>query len=158
MVPHIAMKAAGLEVAMTMRSPVGVDKSGDVIFSEQEMQADLILVPDELHRLGSVRRGVVAVERKGVPLLKSIPLVRYLFSSEVRIIRETELFVFVRPTWTSPLLPAKDAMKIDTPLVAEQVKDILGANPNLSMSPEDTAVLERYLMLADESAPRMTRD
>lgn len=144
LVPSVAMEAARLDVALALRSPVAIGKSGDPIFSEQEVQAQLTLQQEQLYKLGGVRRGVETIQRKGFPLLKDIPVVKYLFSNEARIIRQTELYVFLKPTWTSPQLPALDAMRGEGPLVAPQVADILRANPNLSIAPEDAALLDRY--------------
>ncbi|MDX2177458.1 MAG: hypothetical protein SF028_13415 [Candidatus Sumerlaeia bacterium] len=144
LVPTVAMNAARLDVAFALRSPVAVDSTGAPIFSEQDLAAELTLEQDQLYKVGGVRRGVTAKQRKGFPLLRDIPVLKYLFSSETDIVRETELYVFLKPAWTSPVTPAMDAMSGDSPQVAKQVSEILKANPNLSISAEDAALLDRY--------------
>lgn len=144
LVPQIAMQAARLDVAMALRSPVAIDKTGAPIFSEQEIEAQLTLEQNQLYKLGGLRRGVQAVERKGFPVLKDIPGIKYLFSSETRLVRETELYVFVKPTWTAPKVPAMDSMQVDRPLEAKQIDDILHSNSSISISSEDAAVLKQY--------------
>lgn len=143
-VPRIALEAARMDVALTMRSPVGIDKTGAPIFSDQEVSAELTLQEGQTYKLGGLRRGVETKQRKGIPLLKEIPVLKYLFSAETTLSRETELYVFLKPTWTTPLLPNFDAMQSDRPLDAERIADLLQANPNLAMSPEDAALLEQY--------------
>lgn len=144
MVPTIAMNAARLDVALALRSPVAIDKTGTPIYAEQEIQAQLTLEQDQTYKLGGARRGVETIQRKGFPLLKDIPVLKYLFSNESRIIRETELYVFLKPTWTTPQIPAMDSMQVDKPIQAKVIADILRANPNLTMSPEDAALLDQY--------------
>lgn len=144
LVPDIAMTAARLEVALAMRSAVGVNKTGEPIFSDQDMQAELTLTEGQLYKLGGIRRTSSATQRKGLPGLRDVPVLKYLFSNETTIARETELFVFIKPTWTAPLVPAADGIKVDSPMVAPMVADILRANPNISLSPEDAALLDRY--------------
>jgi type II secretory pathway component GspD/PulD (secretin) len=142
--PDIAMTTARLQVALALRSPVAISKTGDPIFSEQEVRAELSLQEGQLYKLGGVRRGVETVQRKGIPLLGDIPVLGYLFSNEVRLVRESELYVFLRPTWTAPRLPQSDSMQADVPGAARYIADIVRDNPNLSISPEDAALLDRY--------------
>jgi hypothetical protein len=148
-VPRIAQEAARMDVALTMRSPAGIDKTGAPIFSDQEVSAELTLQEGQTLKLGGLRRSVEAKQRKGIPLLKDIPVLKYLFSSETTLARETELHVFLKPTWTTPVLPNFDAMQADRPLHAERVAELLRANPNLVMSPEDAALLEQYFSSRD---------
>lgn len=142
--PTIAMNAALIDVAFLLRSPVAIDKSGDPIFSDQELFAQLTLEQNQLYRLGGVRRGIDTVERKGFPLLKEIPVIKYLFSNESRIIRDSEVYVFLKPVWTAPKLPASDSMKVDSPAHTPLIAEILMENPNLAMSSEDAALLDLY--------------
>lgn len=144
LVPDIAMDAARIEVALGVRSAVGVNKTGEPIFSDQDIQAELTLTEGQLYKLGGIRRTSTATQRKGVPGLRDVPVIKYLFSNETTIARETELFVFVKPTWTAPLVPSVDGIKGDTPTAAPMIADILRANPNIAISPEDAALLDRY--------------
>jgi hypothetical protein len=142
--PVIAMNAARMDVDLTLRSPVGVSKTGAPIYSDQRVGANLTLEQDELYKMGGLRRAVMTKERKGFPLLKEIPVIKYLFSNETTIKRETELYVFLRPTWSAPMLPVTDAMQGDNPITASKVEQILSANPNISISAQDAELLSQY--------------
>lgn len=154
LVPNIGMTGARLDVAISLRSPVAIAKTGDPIYSEQEVTAELTLEQDQLYKMGGVRRGVETKQRKGLPLLRDIPVIKYLFSNEVTFIRETEVYVFLKPKWTSPRIPAMDSMQVDQPLQAKYIADILKENPNLSISPEDAAILDRYFTSQEEKKPK----
>lgn len=142
--PVVAMRAARMDVELALRSPAAVNKTGGIIYSDQRVTSDLTLEQDQLYKLGGVRRKVDTLERKGFPLLRDIPVIKYLFSNETHVLRDTELFLFLKPTWTSPMVPEMDAMQVDTPLQAHAVENILRANDNLSMSPEDAELLQKY--------------
>lgn len=74
-------------------------------------------------------------------MLRHIPVVRYLFSNETTILRETELYLFLRPVWTAPVLPALDGMQGDKAQQVPLVQELLRANPNLAIGAEDAALL-----------------
>lgn len=142
--PVIATEAARLGVDITMRSPVALGKTGAPIYSTQTVGADLTLAQDQLVKLGGLRRRTEAKQEKGIPGLRSIPGLKWLFANETTVLRETELYVFLKPTWTTPVLPAIDGMQVDKPTAAVYVAEILKTNPNLTISPEDAALLQRY--------------
>jgi len=142
--PVVAMDAARMDVDMAVRSPVAVGRTGAPIYSEQRVGANLTVAQGQLYKLGGVRRSVEAKERKGFPLLKEIPVVKYLFSSETTIARETELHVFLKPTWTAPMLPSRDAVQGDAVVAPASLDQLLAANPGVSIGPDDAALLARY--------------
>ena len=142
--PVIAMEGARMNVAFSLSSPVGIDKVGLPIYSDQDVQAELTLEQGQTYKLGGIRRSVNTVEDKGFPVLKDIPVLKYLFANESRIIRETDVFVFLTPTWTAPQLPAMDAMQSEAPVMAMKIENILKENPNLAMSAKDAAILQQY--------------
>lgn len=147
--PVVASEAARLGVDISMRSPVAIGKMGAPIYSTQTVSADLTLAQGQLYKLGGLRRKVSAKEEKGIPGLRKVPGLKYLFGNEAVILRETELYIFLKPTWTSPVVPAIDGMQVYKPTAAEKVEGILQANPNLSISPEDSALLDRYFAAAE---------
>lgn len=149
LVPRIALDAAYLDVALAMRSPAAIDKTGVPIYSEQEIQAELTLAQGQLYKIGGMRRSTQTIQRKGIPLLKDIPGLKPLFSNEARLIRETELYVFLRPRWSAPLIPTLASMQSDRVVMPVRVPDILQANPALSMSEEDARILDRYFSSVD---------
>jgi type II secretory pathway component GspD/PulD (secretin) len=142
--PVIAMEGARMNVAFSLSSPVGIDKVGLPIYSDQDVQAELTLEQGQTYKLGGIRRSVNTVEDKGFPVLKDIPVLKYLFANESRIIRESEVYVFLTPTWTAPQLPAMDAMQSEAPVMALKIENILKQNPNVAMSAKDAAILQQY--------------
>lgn len=142
--PIIAMDAARMDLDMAVRSPVAVGKTGAPIYSDQRVGANLTLAQGRTYKMGGVRRSVEAKERKGFPVLKDIPVVKYLFSSETTIMRETELHVFLKPTWTAPMVPTRDAMQADAIVQPPSLSQLLVENPNVSIAPEDAALLARF--------------
>lgn len=142
--PVIAMDAARMDVDLILRSPVAVGKTGAPIYSDQRVGANLTIAQGQLCKLGGLRRSVEAKERKGFPLLKEIPVVKYLFSSETTIARETELHVFIKPTWSAPLLPTRDAIQGDGVVAPTTFDQLLAQNPNLTIGAEDAALLAKY--------------
>jgi type II secretory pathway component GspD/PulD (secretin) len=155
--PMVAAETTRLDCRVALRSPAGVDALGHPIYSEQELVSNLSVDQKRVYSLGSMRRSSYAKQRKGIPLLKSIPVVKYLFSVETTIKRESELFVFISPEWSAPRLPRANAMKNAGPLDAEAIEGILSDNPNLGMSPEDQRILEAYFegmeLKRDENKP-----
>lgn len=142
--PVVAMNAAKLAVSVIVRSPAGFGKDGAVIYADQQVESELTIEPGKLVKLGGLRRKAEATERKGVPGLKEIPVIKYLFSAETTVLRETELFVFLKPSWSAPLLPTVDAIQGDGLSQQKPMENLLKANPNLSISAEDAALLSRY--------------
>ncbi len=148
--PNIALDTARLEVELLTVAPVAIGKTGDPIYSTQSLLSDLTLSQEQLYKIGGLRRKVEATERKGLPLLRDVPFLKYLFSNEATILRDTELYVFLKPTWTAPLVPDLQGMKIDSTVSADHVTGILAANPNIAMSLTDAELLQEYFDAEDD--------
>ena len=141
--PVVTMETTRLEIDMAIRSPVAVGPVGDFVYSDQQIDSNLVVNSGNLYKLGGVDRGVLATESKGIPGLRSIPGLKWFFASEQRVMRHTELFLFVRPVWMAPKLNAAVALS-GTDLVQPYVIDgILSENPSVSISPEDEDVLRK---------------
>jgi type II secretory pathway component GspD/PulD (secretin) len=143
--PTVAAETTRLDCQLALRSPAGVDALGHPIYSEQSLESNISVDAGRVYSLGTLRRSTNAIQRKGIPLLKEIPLIKYLFSVETTIARESELFVFVSPTWSAPKLPSAGAAMRGSKLeAATTVAGILMENPSLAIGPEDQAVLDAY--------------
>ncbi|MDX2176488.1 MAG: hypothetical protein SF028_08450 [Candidatus Sumerlaeia bacterium] len=135
--PSITMMSARIDVQLSTTGPAGFADDGTVILATQTVTASLTSFDDQLQKLGGTTRTAAATERKGLPGLKDVPLIWPLFATERRIIRETQLLTFIRPRWSSALLPDADAMQTDGPLDAVFVDEILRLNPSLRLTEED---------------------
>jgi type II secretory pathway component GspD/PulD (secretin) len=144
MSPMVAAETTRLDCEIEMRTPAGVDALGHPIYSGQSLISNLTVDPGRVYTVGSMRRKTSAQQRKGIPFLKSIPVVKYLFSVETTIERQSELFVFVKPTWTAPFLPGANSMRQAEALQTDGIAGLLRTNPNLSVSPEDQRILDAY--------------
>lgn len=135
--PSITMMSARIDVEMMTTGPVGFANDGSVLLSTQTVNASLTSFDDQLQKLGGTTRTTAATERKGIPLLKNAPVVWPLFATERRVIRETQLLTFIRPRWSSAVLPDADSMQTDGPLDAVFIDEILRLNPSLGLTSED---------------------
>ncbi len=147
--PTIAMQSAQMNVEVKVRSPIGISKTGAPIFSKQEYKSDFTISHDELVKVGGLARSVMTRQTRGIPVLKSVPLLRRLTSNEVDLIRQTSLYLFVRPRWSAPKLP--DAYWKDYHRIVEAftIDDILKNNPGLQISARDAELVRQYFSSAE---------
>ena len=140
--PSIAMRTARLNVLLETTSPGGFTEEGGILLTTQSVEATLTSFDDQVQKLSGITRQSVATERKGIPLLKDVPGVWPLFATERKVLRKSEIIVFLRPRWSGAVLPDKDAMLTDGPKTAVFIDDILKLNPNLSIEDADKMLLE----------------
>jgi general secretion pathway protein D len=85
---------------------------------KREAETSVVLVNNQTLVLGGLIRERTALEDRGIPLLKDIPILGYLFGAKVRTTQKTELVIVITPR------------VIGTPLDAARVTDdVLRANP-----------------------------
>jgi type II secretory pathway component GspD/PulD (secretin) len=144
--PEIAMNCTRLKIDLNLRTPVAIGKVGNPIYAERTLNTDLEVASGDLYRVGRLTRNVSAKENKGIPGLRSVPGLRWLFSSEETLLRESDVYVFVRPTWVAPAVSAVMALSGTEALkqFPYKVENILKANPNIQINAEDQAVLQQY--------------
>jgi general secretion pathway protein D len=101
---------------------------------KREAETSVVLINNQTLVLGGLIRERTAIEDRGIPLLKDIPILGYLFGAKVRTINKTELLIVITPR------------VIGTPIDAARVTDeIRRANPEsdaamrLSPRPPTTA-------------------
>jgi general secretion pathway protein D len=85
---------------------------------KREAETSVVLVNNQTLVLGGLIRERTAIEDRGIPLLKDIPLIGYMFGAKVRTVQKTELLIVITPR------------VIGTPLDAARVtEDMLRSNP-----------------------------
>jgi general secretion pathway protein D len=85
---------------------------------KREAETSVVLVNNQTLVLGGLIRERTATEDRGIPLLKDIPLIGFLFGAKVRTVQKTELVIVITPR------------VIGTPLDAARVtEDMLRSNP-----------------------------
>jgi general secretion pathway protein D len=103
---------------------------------KREAETSVVLVNNQTLVLGGLIRERTALEDRGIPLLKDIPLIGYLFGAKVRTVQKTELLIVITPR------------VIGTPLDAARVtEEILRSNPEAGAS-------MRYAPRPPSTAPR----
>jgi general secretion pathway protein D len=103
---------------------------------KREAETSVVLVNNQTLILGGLIRERTALEDRGIPLLKDIPLIGYLFGAKVRTIQKTELVIVITPRVVGTAL---DAARIS--------EEILRANP-------EAAATMRYSPRPPQTAPR----
>jgi general secretion pathway protein D len=90
---------------------------------KREAETSVVLINNQTLVLGGLIRERTSIEDRGIPLLKDIPILGYLFGAKVRTLNKTELVIVITPR------------VIGTPLDAARVtEDILRSNPEAAVS------------------------
>ena len=103
---------------------------------KREAETSVVLVNNQTLVLGGLIRERTALEDRGIPLLKDIPLIGYLFGAKVRTVQKTELLIVITPRVIGTALDA-----------ARLSEEILRANP-------EAAATMRYSPRPPQTAPR----
>lgn len=144
LIPTVAMQSSAIAIAVEVRSPVGIGKTGLPIYSSQEYASEFTMNQDQLYKVGGLDRSVLSTQTRGIPGLKTIPYVRRLFSNEVNLIRKSSLYLFVRPRWSAPLVPDASWKDFHKLVEAFTIDDILKHNPGLQMSAADADLIRQH--------------
>ena len=103
---------------------------------KREAETSVVLVNNQTLVLGGLIRERTALEDRGIPLLKDIPLIGYLFGAKVRTVQKTELLIVITPRVIGTAL---DAARI--------TEEMLRANP-------ESAATMKYSPRPPQTAPR----
>ena len=142
--PIVAMESARLAIEVEINSPVGLTKADLPIYSTQTASSTLTVSQDQLYKIGGLTRGVLADQTNGIPFLKEVPFIKRLFSREAKIVRQTDLYLFIKPVWSAPVLPDRYWADFHGLVEPFDISNLLKENPNLMMSPDDAEVLQNY--------------
>lgn len=101
--PSIGTETIQLDVAATVASHVGYTPNQNVpIISESSVNSVIVLESGKAALLGGLKRKRTVTEMQGIPGLKNVPGIKYLFGHEVNRDRESQIMVTLRPTRVNP--------------------------------------------------------
>ena len=86
------------EVDQTGTIGIGAEGSADLITNKRTIETTVLIDDGEVIVLGGLIRDKVTFAEKGVPFLKDIPILGYLFKSTTRKQEKQNLLVFIRAT------------------------------------------------------------
>lgn len=134
--PTIGTRTLSADILVTVNSLVGYTKLDMPIITERRTETTATLTPGKVFTLGGMDKETVVKESRGIPGLRHIPLLKYLFSYEVEVTRKSTLIVTIKPTIKNQLMykalslgwkTAPDSIPPDS-VVFDQSKE-LGPNP-----------------------------
>lgn len=97
-----------LQVTVTVREVVGntaIEGNNTPVLSLRESQTDVYMRDGETMVMGGLLRERERMDENGLPFLKDIPFVGYLFKSANKTVSKTDLMFFLRPTIVNSLSP-----------------------------------------------------
>lgn len=136
--PSIFVESMDLDVSVSVNSFTGYNKFGSPMISERDTVTTVNVSDGQTIKLGSLKKTTVVEKRSGIPVLKEIPILRWLVSRKIEREQESSIVVFVAPVVKSRQAYGAMAMKS---------KDILGGpvsveNENSGLNEEDESVFQ----------------
>ncbi len=99
-----------LEVTVTVREVIGnvaIEGNNTPVLSKRESKTDVFIRDGETLVMGGLIRERERNDENGLPFLKDIPFLGYLFKSANRTTSKTDLLFFLRPQIVNVLKPAQ---------------------------------------------------
>jgi type II secretory pathway component GspD/PulD (secretin) len=103
-----------LRIAPVVSDLTGWSPKGMPIIFERSLLTEVKVKEGAVFVLGGLKKREAVEVRRGIPVLKEIPILQYLFSVKQRDVVEREVLIFIRPS-----------TRIDTDLSAAQVDTVL---------------------------------
>lgn len=103
-----------LKLSPKIADLTGWSPKGEPIVFERALQTEVNVRNNSVFVLGGLKRREHVETWRGVPVLKDIPVLRYLFSVKRKVLVEREVLIFIRPSTDT-----------DTEVSAEQVDEAL---------------------------------
>ncbi|MBN1476004.1 hypothetical protein JXA47_04550 [Candidatus Sumerlaeota bacterium] len=100
--PFIGADTIRLDVNAEVSSVIGLSATGLPITSTRSVESQAVLRDGERLTLAGLTREQIVSESSGVPVLRRVPLVRYLFSRESEVRRTSDIVVFLTPRAVQP--------------------------------------------------------
>ena len=94
-------------------------------FTKREAETSVVLVNNQTLVLGGLIQDKLTITDRGIPFLKDIPILRYLFGFKERKIEKTELLLLITPRVLGTALDAAritDQMRRATPELEQAIK------------------------------------
>ncbi|MCX7011774.1 MAG: hypothetical protein NTW86_04280 [Candidatus Sumerlaeota bacterium] len=101
--PTIGAEMVTARMQVTVASIVGFNELDEPILSSRDLDTQATLKDREPFLVGSLKRESTNKWRRGIPGLKSVPAVRWLFSVEGERTQRSRLFVIATPTFKNQL-------------------------------------------------------
>ena len=102
--PTIGTETLSANITVTVNSLVGYTKLDAPIIAERRTDTTATLTPGKVFTLGGMDKETKVKETRGIPLLKSIPVIKYLFSYKADVARKSTLIVTIKPKVKNQLL------------------------------------------------------
>jgi type II secretory pathway component GspD/PulD (secretin) len=100
--PFIGADTIRLDVNAEVSSVIGLSATGLPITATRGVESQAVLRDGERLTLAGLTREQIISENSGVPVLRRVPLVRYLFSRETEVRRTSDIVVFLTPRAVQP--------------------------------------------------------
>jgi general secretion pathway protein D len=94
-------------------------------FSKREAETSVVLLNNQTLVLGGLIKDQVTINNRGIPLLKDIPILGYLFGFKQRALIRTELLLLITPRVVGTALDAQritDQMRRATPELEDTIR------------------------------------
>lgn len=111
--PVIATDSVQAEIDIAMNTVTGYDTVDRPILTEQNLNNRFTLQNGEQLLLGTLERERSVNSRRGIPGLKDIPVIKYLFSVETRRNERSRLFILATPRFSNVGFAARSIEEID---------------------------------------------
>lgn len=100
--PFIGTNTIQLAVHAEVNSLVGFGEGGLPIVTKREVESQAVLRDGERMTLAGLALEQIVKESSGIPVLRRIPLLRYLFSRETEVHRTSDIVIFLTPRIVEP--------------------------------------------------------
>lgn len=101
--PTIGTDIANAAITIDTHIFNGYDQAGEPLVANQHFESEVNLAEDETFRLGTVERRTEVSFRNGIPGLKDIPVLKYLFSVEGRRSEKSIIHMLATPEYYNPV-------------------------------------------------------
>jgi type II secretory pathway component GspD/PulD (secretin) len=102
--PTIGTQTLSARIIVTVNSLVGYTDLSAPIITERRTETTATLTPGKVFTLGGMDKETAVKETRGIPGLKDIPGLKYLFSYETDVVRKTTLVITIKPKIKNQLL------------------------------------------------------
>ncbi len=112
--PNITTESVQAEIDIALNTVTGFDQLDAPIVTEQNLTNRFTLKNQEEILLGSLERKTTVNTRRGIPGLKDIPVIKYLFSVESDQLVRSRLFILATPKFSNTSFDAKSLADLKT--------------------------------------------
>lgn len=119
--PTIGRELVSADIRVVVNSMTGLTKLGEPIVAENLVDTAVTLRDGQPFVLGGLNKKTVVNQRTGVPGLKEVPVIKYLFSVERERVRESKIYVVVTPRFVNQVHFAAAGLMAEKPDTDPQV-------------------------------------